>query len=85
MQQLLHEGLAPSRWSNDPDAVYALHEHPYRKVLVVVAGAVTFTIGLTQNVVMMRPGDRLELPPHTPHSAVVGPKGVVCFEAQIEI
>ena len=79
--QLTHQGLKPIRWSNDPDAVYGTHEHPYGKVLVVVSGSITFTINGGTRVVAMKPGDRLELPPRTPHSAVVGSDGVVCFEA----
>lgn len=40
-----------------------------------------FTIRHGERVVMLQPGDRLELPPRTPHRAVVGPAGVVCLEA----
>ena len=36
-----------------------------------------------ERVVTMRRGDRLELPPQTPHSAVVGADGVVCLEAHV--
>jgi len=68
------------RWSNEPHAVYARHDHPYAKVLYCVAGGITFTVGASREVVM-RPGDRLDLPAQTPHSAVVGPDGVVCLEA----
>ncbi len=81
--QLTRQGLKPIRWSNDPDAVYGEHAHPYGKVLVVVSGSITFTINGGTRVVAMKPGDRLELPRHTPHSAVVGSDGVVCLEAHI--
>lgn len=81
--QLTRQGLTPIRWSNDPDAVYGTHEHPYGKVLVVVSGSITFTISGGTRVVTMRPGDRLELPRHTPHSAIVGSDGVVCLEAHL--
>ena len=82
--QLTQEGLVPGRWSNGPDAVYSVHDHPYGKVLVVTAGSITFTIeGSSSRVVRMGPGDRLELPAHTPHSALVGPEGVVCLEAHL--
>ena len=80
-QQLLGEGHKPERWSNGPDAIYGVHEHPYGKILVVASGSITFTIDGGTRVVSMKPGDRLELPPHTPHSALVGPEGVVCLEA----
>ena len=81
MEQLRGEGLKPTRWTNDPHAVYGTHDHPYGKVLVVASGAITFTLTATERAIPMRPGDRLEIPPRTPHSAVVGPEGVVCLEA----
>ncbi len=80
--QLSQEGLAPTRWSNTAHAVYDVHEHPYGKVLMVVSGSITFMIN-SERAVTMKPGDRLELPPHTTHSAVVGPDGVVCLEAHL--
>ncbi len=80
--QLNREGLTTQRWSNGPCAVYALHEHPYGKVLLVVSGSLTFTVA-GGRVVPMEPGDRLDLPARTAHSALVGPDGVVCLEAHL--
>jgi quercetin dioxygenase-like cupin family protein len=71
-------------WSNGPGAVYAVHDHPYRKILYVAAGSITFTPEGKPPVVM-RPGDRLELPPRTRHAAVVGGEGVVCWEGQARV
>ena len=42
--QLVSEGLRPTRWTNDPQFVYGVHDHPYGKVLVVVSGSITFSI-----------------------------------------
>jgi quercetin dioxygenase-like cupin family protein len=81
-QQFTREGLRPSRWSNGPDAVYGAHDHPYAKVLVVVSGTITFTVE-GRGALPMKSGDRLDLPPRTVHSAVVGPQGVVCLEAHV--
>ena len=78
--QLMREGLSVTRWSNAPHAVYAAHDHPYHKVLYVVVGGITFTLESTGRWVAMKPGDRLEIPPRTSHSAVVGPDGVTCLE-----
>jgi len=83
-RQLEAEGLHVTRWSNEPHAVYRLHDHPYHKVLVVSSGSLVFTVGSEQRPVAMRPGDRLELPPRTAHSAVVGPDGVACLEAHVD-
>lgn len=75
------ESLTPERWSNGPGATYAVHEHPYAKVLIVAQGEITFRMPGQGREVRMGPGDRLDLPAHTLHGAVVGPRGVVCWEA----
>ena len=82
-ERLAREGLRPRRWANGPDAVYGEHAHPYGKVLVVASGSIAFTINRGERVVTMKRGNRLELPPRTLHSAVVGAEGVVCFEAHV--
>lgn len=68
-------------WSNGPGAEYAVHQHPYRKILYVTAGSITFTPA-GRPPVEMHPGDRLELPPGLAHGAFVGPSGVTCWEGQ---
>ena len=82
-EQLMREGLSPTRWSNGPHAVYGVHDHPYGKVLVVESGSITFTIDGGKRIVTLKRGDRLTLPPRTPHSALVGSDGVICLEAHI--
>lgn len=73
------EGLTPETWSNQAGYSYAEHSHPYHKVLYCIDGAITFHT--PSGDVDMRPGDRLDLPPRTVHSATVGPEGVTCMEA----
>jgi len=68
-------------WSNGPGAVYAVHAHPYRKILYVTAGSITFTPQGAESVIM-GPGDRIEIPAGTPHGARVGGEGVTCWEGQ---
>jgi quercetin dioxygenase-like cupin family protein len=75
------ERLIPTRWENGPGAVYAVHDHPYAKVLIVQQGSITLTLPREGREVGMRPGDRFDLPAGTPHRAVVGSEGVVCWEA----
>lgn len=84
-EQLARQGLRPIRWSNRPDAVYGEHQHPYGKVLLIAAGSITLRINGGARVVTLKRGDRLDLPPQTPHSAVVGAEGVVCFEAHVRM
>jgi hypothetical protein len=81
--RLSAEGLQASAWSNLPAERYDEHAHDYDKVVVAVEGSVTF--GLTGYGVgfMLTPGERLDLPAHIQHDAVVGPKGVTCLEAHL--
>lgn len=73
------ESLTPETWSNQPGHVYGEHEHGYHKVLFCVAGSIIFHT--PEGDVEMSPGDRLDLPPGSRHSATVGPMGVTCMEA----
>ena len=75
------ESLSPHRWSNGPGDVYAPHTHAYHKVLYCLRGSIVFTLTDTSEQYELRPGDRLDIEPHTPHSAVVGDRGVTCIEA----
>jgi quercetin dioxygenase-like cupin family protein len=81
VRRFAEEGLSPQRWSSGPGDAYAIHRHPYHKVLYVVAGSIDFTLRPSGEVRRLRPGDRLDLPPQTEHSALVGPNGVTCLEA----
>ena len=76
---LTGEGLRPYGWGNEPGARYGEHRHPYDKVLVCVSGSIVFHT--PDGNVAVGPGDRMELPAGTPHSATVGPLGVRCVEA----
>ena len=90
VDRLQAEGLTGGSWSNGPGDVYAAHEHGYDKVLVVTAGSIRFGLPGTRSTgggaasVELDVGDRLELPAGTVHDAVVGPRGVSCFEAHLE-
>jgi quercetin dioxygenase-like cupin family protein len=75
------EGLSPSWWTSDPDDIYAPHSHSYHKVLYCATGAITFRVEPDGPELEVRPGDRLDIPPGTSHSALVGPEGVTCAEA----
>lgn len=75
------ERLIPSWWSNGPGDRYATHSHTYHKVLYCARGSIRFTLEATGQTIDLSPGDRLDLPPGTAHSAEVGPPGVTCVEA----
>ena len=73
------EGLRPRWWSNGPGDRYEAHSHAYHKVLYCARGSIRFESN--GGVFELHPGDRLDIPPGTPHSAAVGPGGVACVEA----
>ncbi len=74
-------GGEPREWSNGPRDRYEEHSHPYYKVLFCLEGSIDFLVqGETMR---LAAGDRLDLPPNTPHSAVVGKDGVVCVEVAL--
>jgi len=75
------EGLSPGWWSNGPGDRYAPHSHGYHKVLYCASGGITFRIEPAGEAFELSPGDRLDIPPGTSHSALVGPEGVTCVEA----
>jgi quercetin dioxygenase-like cupin family protein len=78
------EGLAASWWSNGPGDLYAAHSHGYHKVLYCAKGSITFRIEPNGPDLVLQPGDRLDIPPGTSHSAAVGAEGVTCAEAGIK-
>ena len=78
---LRREGLHPRWWANAPGDRYGAHSHPYHKVLYCHRGSIRFLVEASGQSFDLSPGDRLDIPPGTPHSALVGPQGVTCVEA----
>jgi hypothetical protein len=83
MRLCADEGLSPYQWSNGPHDLYSAHKHSYDKVIYVVRGSITFGLPEENRKILLKAGDRLDLPADTVHDAVVGPQGVVCLEAHI--
>ena len=81
--RLAEEGLDAQSWGNGPFDHYGEHRHPYDKVLVAAAGAITFHLPELGRDVLLTAGDRLELPSGTLHGADVGAAGVTCLEAHV--
>lgn len=80
-RELRGMGLSPAWWSNGPGDRYQPHSHSYHKVLFCARGSIRFVIEPSSDAFDLAPGDRLDIPPGTIHSAVVGPEGVTCVEA----
>jgi len=81
--RLAAAGLSATEWANGPGDRYVAHAHDYDKVLVAVAGSITFRLPLTGAAHVLVAGDRLDLPAGTLHAADVGPDGVRCLEAHL--
>ncbi len=82
-KRLRSENLNATSWSNGPGDRYSTHAHNFYKVIYVVEGEIAFKLPETGEEISLRVGDRLDLPAHTPHAAVVGSAGVLCLEAHI--
>jgi hypothetical protein len=77
---LAAEGCSEPRfWANGPGDRYGRHEHDVHKVLFCLSGSIVFHTDAGD--VALDAGDRLDLPPHTPHTATVGDDGCECVEA----
>lgn len=79
-ERLRDAGVEPYAWSNAPGDRYAVHDHPYTKLLMCAAGSITFLVGPDAVPVTLQPGDGFVLPPGTAHAAIVGPRGCTCLE-----
>ncbi len=75
------EGLHPYPWSNGPRDSYAAHSHSFDKVIFVVRGSIMFGLPEAGQELMLKAGDRLDLPAGVVHNALVGAEGVTCLEA----
>ncbi len=83
----IKDGLStpPPAWLRQAEPAGSLPGPPSNALRAGAGGMVPMqeTGERHERVVTMKRGDRLELPPQTPHSAVVGAEGVVCVEAHI--
>ena len=74
IQTLEKEGF-PSVYEvqDAPDSIYPEHTHEGKVTVFLTEGSITFTIG--EEVTILTPGDRLNIPRDTPYSGVVGSQG----------
>ena len=60
-------------WQDKPGTVYPEHSHQDKVTIFITEGSLELTIlGETRE---LKTGDRFDVPPGIPHSAVVGPQG----------
>lgn len=83
---LAGEGLDFYEWKDDPGTRYGEHTHSYDEIRWVVTGTLCLTVSGKRY--LLGPGDRLDLPANTSHSAeVVGNEAVtyLCASTAPEI
>jgi quercetin dioxygenase-like cupin family protein len=73
-QTLREEGYRVYLWSDEPGTFYPTHTHPDYEVRWIIEGEVI--IGVGNEEFLLKPGDRIELEPNTPHWAKTD-RGVV--------
>jgi quercetin dioxygenase-like cupin family protein len=74
IETLEKEGfISVYEWQDKPGTIYPEHSHIDKVTMFVTEGSVDFTIAGTTHT--LRSGDRFDVPPSVPHSAVAGPQG----------
>jgi quercetin dioxygenase-like cupin family protein len=73
--------IEAERWSADEFQTFPEHAHEYDKKLWCAEGSIIVTVAGRR--ISLQPGDGLDLPADTAHSAVAGISGCVCYEAHL--
>lgn len=80
LQRLFDTKQIPAeRWTADEFEVLPEHTHDYDIKLWCAEGSIRFVVGDQQ--FSLQPGDALDLPALTAHTATAGISGCVCYEA----
>jgi hypothetical protein len=80
MQQ---EGLRPYMWMNLPNHRQAVRTHGYNKVVYVIDGLLEIIFPDRNQRILLRSGDRIDIPAGVRHGTIVGTGGVKCVEASL--
>jgi len=82
--ELQAEGMTPYRFDFQAGLHYPPHAHAHTEILIIITGAMT-TGEAGMEGVLLRPGDRVEIPPRMEHwMRVVGEEDVVSVRAEKE-
>lgn len=76
-EKITEDGFHPLFFADPPGTVYPRHTHPETKLLAFVSGKMAVSVG--QETYQCSAGDRLIIPGHVAHAAVVGPEGCTFF------
>ncbi len=80
--QLGREGLQPYAWTQRANFRYPLRSHAHDKVLYCVEGSLEAVLPDLNQRVVLRAGDRLELPRNVRYALIIGQRGARCLEAE---
>ncbi len=79
-EKMKQEGLRPYASSNGPNFRIAARSHGYTKVMYCVEGTLELFFPDASQSLLLRPGDRVELPRGLRHATIVGSQGAQCLE-----
>ena len=79
-QKMQEEGLRPYASFNGPNTRIAARSHGYTKVLYCVEGSLELFFPDVSQSLVLRPGDRVELPRGLRHATIIGSQGAQCLE-----
>jgi len=68
-------------WTDQPNTAYSSHIHKDKVSLYITDGEIEISIG-GENIKLTK-GDRFDVPPHTEHTAKVGPRGCSFFVGEM--
>lgn len=80
--QMAREGMRAYTWAQTANFRYPLRSQHYDKVLYCVEGSLEVVLPDLNQRVVLRPGDRLELPRNVRHALIVGERGARCVEGE---
>ena len=80
-RQMEQEGLRPYAWSNGPNFRIAARSHGSTKIMYCIEGSLELLLPDINQSIVLRPGDRVELPRGVRHAAMTGPRGARCLES----
>jgi hypothetical protein len=82
-RQMKDEEIRPYVWTNSPNYRYPVRSHGYDKTLYCVQGSLEIAFPKTHQKVILRSGDRVDIPRGVRYSAIIGPTGVQCVEGSL--
>lgn len=82
-RMMREQGLRPYMWMNMANHRYAVRSHGYAKVLYVIDGMLEITLPDSNQRIVLRSGDRIDIPAGTRHGTIVGKTGAKCVEAAL--